>query len=157
MVILRLDAFTSKEGRATINKEMDSRTATARAIVQLGVHNMSEHPQLAAVRQAAGLLRDQRYWARNEDEELELLRTFMTLLREVSYHLDAMQALDPEGMAAYERATGTDTSFGRGSAELLLMTALDSTIERFLATGTSARNTGVRRIVPDGRTIPPES
>lgn len=118
---------------------------------------MPEHPQIAAFRQAAGLLRGERYWARNEDEELDLLRAFMPLLREVSYHLDVMQALDPEGLAAYERATGTDACFGRGSAELLLLTALDRAIERFLATGTSARNTGVRRIVPDGRTIPPES
>lgn len=118
---------------------------------------MSEHPQIAAFRQAAGLLRCERYWARNEDEELELLRTFLPLLTEVSYHLDAMQVLDPEGLTAYEYATGTDACFGRGSAELLLMTALDGTIERFLATGTTARNTGVRRIVPDGRTISPES
>lgn len=118
---------------------------------------MFEHPQIIVFRQAADLLRNERYWVRNADEELEFLRTFMPLLREVAYHLDAMQALDPVGLAAYEYAAGTDACIGHGHAESLLMTALDSAIDRFLATGTIARNTGVRRIVPDGRITPSES
>jgi hypothetical protein len=118
---------------------------------------MFEHPQIILFRQAADLLRDERYWARNAVEELDFLREFMPLLREVAYHLDAMQALDPVGLAAYEYAAGTDTCIGHGNAESLLMTALDSEIDRFLATGTIARNTGVGRIVPDGRITPPES
>lgn len=65
---------------------------------------MSEHPQVTAVRQAAGLLRQERYWACSNTEELEFLR-------EVAYHLDAMQALD--GLAAYEHVTGMDACFGR--------------------------------------------
>ncbi len=117
---------------------------------------MSEHPQIAAFRLAADLLHDERYWARSNEEELEFLRAFMPLLRDVSYHLDAIQALEPGGMAAYERAAGIEGCIGHGSAELLLMTALDRSIERLLATGTTARNTGGRRTVPDGRTIPPE-
>ncbi|AIY02953.1 hypothetical protein ART_3354 [Arthrobacter sp. PAMC 25486] len=117
---------------------------------------MFEHPQIIVFRQAADLLRDERYWARNADEELEFLRTFMPLLREVAYHLDAMQALDPAGLAAYEHAAAPNACIGHGCAELLLMTALDSAIDRFLATGTTARNTGVRRIVPDGRITPSE-
>ena len=67
-----------------------------------------------------------------------------------------MHVLDPNGLAAFERPVGTEASFGHGSAELLLMTELDRAIERFLATGSTARNTGVRRIVPDGSTVPPE-
>lgn len=118
---------------------------------------MFEHPQVIVFRQAADLLRDERYWARNAVEELEFLRTFMPLLREVAYHLDAMQALDPLGLAAYDHAAGTDACIGQGRAESLLMTALDNTIDRFLATGTTARNTGVRRIDPDGRISPSES
>ncbi|WP_207346045.1 hypothetical protein [Arthrobacter sp. E3] len=45
---------------------------------------MSKHPQIAAFRRAAGLLHGERYWERNEAEELEFPRTFMPLLREVS-------------------------------------------------------------------------
>lgn len=118
---------------------------------------MFGHPQLTVFRQAADMLRDERYWARTADEELEFLRTFMPLLREISYHLDAMQALDPAGLAAYEHAAGTSACIGNGRAELLLMTALDSAIDRFLATGTTARNTGVRRNAPDGRITPSDS
>ncbi|MDJ0318405.1 hypothetical protein [Arthrobacter antibioticus] len=117
---------------------------------------MSEHPQIAAFHRAAGILYDERYWARNEAEELEFLRTFMPLLREVSYHLDAMQALEPPGLAAYERTAGIEGGIGHGSAELLLMAALDRAIERLLATGTTARNTGVRPTAPGGRMVPPQ-
>lgn len=117
---------------------------------------MSEHPQISAFNRAAGLLHEERYWARNEAEDLEFLRSFMPLLREVSYHLDVMQVLEPTGLAAYERATGIGECIGHGRAELLLMTALDRAIERLLATGTTARNTVVRTTVPDGRMIPPQ-
>ncbi|MFQ4150323.1 hypothetical protein AAGW05_16825 [Arthrobacter sp. LAPM80] len=107
---------------------------------------MFEHPQIAAFRQAEDLLRDERYWARHENEELELLRTFTSLITDVSYHLDAMQVLVLAGLAAYDRAAGTYECIGHGSAELLVMTVLYGAIERFLATGTTARNTGVRRM-----------
>lgn len=42
---------------------------------------MSDHPQIAAFNRAAGLLHDERYWARNKAEDLEFLRSFMPLLR----------------------------------------------------------------------------
>lgn len=103
---------------------------------------MHDHPQVAAFRQAAALMRDQRYWCRNEDEETNFLQALAEVVREVTYHLDAVQALNFDGMAAYCNAAGLQAWGGNANAEFILMTAVDAAIEQRIATATRARNTG---------------
>ena len=103
---------------------------------------MDDHPQVAAFRQAAELMRDQRYWCRNDGNEINFLQALADLVREVSYHLDAVQALNFHGMAAYCNAAGLQPWGGHANAELILMTAVDAAIEQHIATATTARNTG---------------
>ena len=102
---------------------------------------MSEHPQVVAFRQAAGLLRDQRYWRRSDDDEIDFLRALADVVREVSFHLDAVEALDLEWLREYCRTAGLRSLSGRANAELVLMAAVDAVLERRLATASAARNT----------------
>lgn len=101
-----------------------------------------DHPQIAAFSQAAELIRDQRYWCRNDDDEINFLQALADVVREVSYHLDAVQALSFDGMAAYCNAAGLHPWGGNANAEFILMTAVDAAIEQRIATATTARNTG---------------
>ncbi|MDQ0276465.1 hypothetical protein QO003_000768 [Arthrobacter silviterrae] len=103
---------------------------------------MHGHPQVEAFRQAAELMRAERYWHRNDDDEIEFLRALAGVVSEVAYHLDAYQAMDPDGLAAYVCAARLRPWAGTVSAELLLVTAVDNVIERRIATVSAARNTG---------------
>lgn len=103
---------------------------------------MRDHPQIAAFRQAAELMRDQRYLCRNDDDEISFLQALADVVREISYHLDAVQALSLHGMAAYCNAAGLQPWGGNANAELILMTAVDAAIEQRIATAATARNTG---------------
>ena len=103
---------------------------------------MHDHPQVAAFHQAAELMRDQRHWCRNDDDEIDFRRALADVVREASYHLDAVEALNPDGMAAYCRTAGLEPWGGNVNAELVLMTAVQAAIERCIATGSLARNTG---------------
>ncbi|MBG0740675.1 hypothetical protein IV500_14945 [Paeniglutamicibacter antarcticus] len=111
---------------------------------------MAEHPQANAFHHAAELMRNERYWHRNGDEDAEFLRALMDVLKEVSYHLDAIQVLDPAGLSAYGAAAGITIfpGVGKVDAKLILMTAADNVLERLIATGTTARNTGVSKGAP---------
>lgn len=109
---------------------------------------MHDHPQVAAFNQAAELMRDQRYWCRNDDDEISFFQALADVVREISYHLDAVQALNLDGMAAYCNAAGLQPGGGDANAEFILMTAVDALIEQRIATATTARNTGHSSGVP---------
>ncbi len=108
---------------------------------------MPEHPQIRAFRCAAALMREERYWCRNRDEDVEFVRALTDVLKEVSSHLDAIQALDCAGLLAYGNAAKTMVRPGAANlnAEMVLMTAADNALERLLATGPTGRNTGVSK------------
>lgn len=103
---------------------------------------MHDHPQVAAFSQAAELIRDQRYRCSNDDDEINFLQALADVARELSYHLDAVQALNFEGMAAYFKAAGLHPWGGNANAEFILMTAVYAAIEQHIATASRARNTG---------------
>ena len=103
---------------------------------------MNDHPQVAALRQAAELMRDQRYCCGNDDSEIDFLRALADVVREVSYQLDAIQALNLEGLAAYCQMAGLQPWGGNANAELILMTAVDAAVEMRIATVPTAGNTG---------------
>lgn len=103
---------------------------------------MHDHPQITAFRLAAELMRDQRYWRRNDDDEIDFLRVLGDVVKEVSYHLDAVRALNLDGLAAYCLAAGLHPWGGNANAELVLMTGVDTALEQRIATVSAARNTG---------------
>lgn len=105
---------------------------------------MHEHPQVKAFRQAAEVMRNERYWQRGEDDDVEFLHALADVVAEISYHLDAVQALDVDGLAAYVCAARLKPWAGKVNAELMLMTAVGSAIERRIAMTRTSRNTGVQ-------------
>ncbi|NVM97753.1 hypothetical protein [Arthrobacter sp. SDTb3-6] len=105
---------------------------------------MGNHPQVEAFCEAAELMRRERYWRRNENDEIDFLRALVNVVREVAYHLDAVRALDIDGVAAYIAAAGLGPWAGNVNAELVLMTAVDHALERRLAMTSASRNTGVQ-------------
>lgn len=105
---------------------------------------MHEHPQVNAFRRAAEIMRSERYWQRGEDDDVEFLRALADVVAEISYHLDAVQALDVDGLAAYVCAARLKPWAGKVNAELMLMTAVGSAIERRIAMTSAPRNTGVQ-------------
>ena len=93
---------------------------------------MEQHPQIKAYEDAAEALKEERYWDYNSNtEKIEFLHALGEVLRDVCYQLDKYEVLPPAAMEAYREAAGVKlpASFGT-SAELILMTSLQSRIEQ---------------------------
>lgn len=105
---------------------------------------MNGHPQVNAFVQAAECMRENRYWARNVQEQLEFLGALRDVMIEVCFHLDRNHVLDPRGLAAFAASDGTQqiASWVAPSAESVLLPWLDAAIQRSLAVVDSKDNTG---------------
>ncbi|WP_026554317.1 hypothetical protein [Arthrobacter sp. 35W] len=111
---------------------------------------MNEHPQIEAFRQAAALMKAERYWRRNSEDDIAFLQALAEVATEVCYHLDSCHVLSSAGLAAYQSAVGARRVPGldEANAELVLMTALDEAVRRRVAAASPSRNTGDRKGTP---------
>lgn len=102
---------------------------------------MQDHPQIKVFRDAASMLRAERYWDYGSTyERVEFLRALAEVVTEVCYHLDVNGVLLDVGQGVV--APDVRTLRVQSSAELLLMTCLDRRIEQLIAVPSDSRNTG---------------
>jgi hypothetical protein len=106
---------------------------------------MDDHPQVKAFRDAAGVLRAERYWGfDSKEEQTELLRALKDVLTEVCFHLDAHRVL-PQAVRRMWQAMAAPGIQGlpvHPSAGLVLMSYLDGRIEQLIAESNDSGNTG---------------
>jgi hypothetical protein len=105
---------------------------------------MQEHPQITAFRQAAGLLRAERYWQYNSrEEQLEVLRALREVLAEVCFQLDSHQVLPQAVLRMCKELAAPvirDVPIPP-SAGYVLVAYLDGRIEELIAESNDSRNT----------------
>lgn len=111
---------------------------------------MQDHPQIKAFKEAATMLRAERYWDYGtKHERVEFLRAVGDVLREVCYHLDVNDFLPMEILDVGQESPV------KPPAGRLLMTYLDRRIEQLIAAPDDARNTGAEGITAPNRAAGP--
>ncbi len=112
--------------------------------IQREAKSVNEHPQIEAFLQAAASMRDNRYWARNRQEQLAFLGVLRDVITEVCFHLDHNQVLDPTGLTAFATVAGIQSGVPwlDASAESALLPCIDDAIQRYLAALETTDNTG---------------
>ncbi|WP_218714105.1 hypothetical protein [Arthrobacter sp. BF1] len=104
---------------------------------------MTKHPQVEAFVSAAESMRENRYWARDPQEQIDFLTALRDVVTEVCFHLDRNQLLNQEGLRAFAASSGTSNGVPwlEPSSETVLLPELDNAIQRCLAGHEGTDNT----------------